>query len=149
MLIAPYQDGTSLQFRVANRRPNSLMEVEARVMMMTVESNEGRQVRQYRQLNLERPQLLFLALTWTIVHPIDSESPLFGMTAEDLAKAQTEFVIMLKAFDDTFSQTVFARYSYRHDEVQWNKRFAPAFRVSPRGEMVVELDKLGAVSDAL
>src|SRR6266446_4454176 len=92
--------------------------------------HDGQSIRQYRDLKLEREQVLFLALTWTIVHPIDSESPLAGLTAEDLAAKQAEFVILLKAFDDTFSQTVFSRYSYRHDEVQWGKRFAPAFSVT-------------------
>ena len=148
MLITPYQDGTSLQFRVANRRPNHLMELDARVLMMTVEDRDGLPIRRYRQLKLERENVLFLALTWTIVHPIDEESPLFGITAEDLARAQSEFLILLKAYDDTFSQTVFARYSYRHDEVQWGKRFAPAFRVDDRGDMVVELDRLGNVTEA-
>ena len=147
MVVSPYQDGHSLQFRVANRRPNDLMEMEARVLMMTVETRDGQPVRRYRQLKLEREQVLFLALTWTIVHPIDADSPLHGMTAADLAREQTEFLILLKAFDDTFSQTVFARYSYRHDEVQWGKRFATAFRVNENGDMVVELDRLGAVTE--
>ena len=68
------------------------------------------------------------------------------MSAEDLAREQAEFVILLKAYDDTFSQTVFSRYSYRHDEVLWGRRFAPAFRVNDRGDMVV--DRLGAVTEA-
>jgi len=124
------------------------MEVQAQIMMMTVEDRDGQPMRKYHQLKLEREQVLFLALTWTIVHPIDADSPLFGLKAEDLARAQAEFVVMLEAYDDTFSQTVFSRYSYRHDEVQWGKRFAPAFRVDPRGDMIVDLDRLGDVSDA-
>lgn len=148
MVVAPYQEGTALEFRVANRRPNDLMEMEARVVLMTVEMRDGAPVRRYQQLKLERDQVMFLALTWTIVHPIDSDSPIFGLTSEDMARQQAEVVIQLKAFDETFSQTVFARYSYRHDEIQWGKRFAPAFHVNPRGDMVVDLDRLGAVSDA-
>jgi len=148
MLVAPYQDATSLQFRIANRRPNDLMEVEARLMLMTVETRDGQPLRRYQQLKLERSQVLFLALTWTIVHPIDADSPIFGKTAEDLAREQAEFVILLKAYDDTFSQTVFSRYSYRHDEVLWGKRFAPAFRVNASGDMVVDLDRLGAVRES-
>jgi len=147
MVVAPYQDGASLQFRIANRRPNDLMEVEARVMLMTVEDRGGVFVRQYQNLKLERDSVLFLALTWTIVHPIDAESPLIGWTAQELAARQAEFVVLLKAFDDTFSQTVFSRYSYRHDEVQWGKRFAPAFTLNAAGDMVVELDRLGATTE--
>jgi inward rectifier potassium channel len=148
MVVAPYQDGTSLQFRVANRRANDLMEVGAQVLLMTVEPRDGQYVRRYQQLKLERQSVLFLALTWTIVHPIDAESPLYGLTAEDLKAKQAEFLILLKAFDDTFSQTVFGRYSYRHDELQWGRRFASAFSIGRDGELVVELNKLGAVTDS-
>lgn len=147
LLITPYQEITSLQFRVVNRRRNDLMELDARVMLMTVEVENGQPKRQYKQLKLERDQVLFLPLTWTIVHPIDNESPLWGMTAFDLKRIQAEFMILLKAYDDTFGHTVLSRYSYRHDEIIWGKRFAPAFAVDDQGDMVLELQKVGQVTD--
>ena len=143
MTVAPYQDGSSLQFRVVNRRRNSLMELEARCMLMTVEMENGEPRRTYRMLRLEREQVLFLALTWTIVHPIEADSPLWGKTAEDLDRLQAEVMILIKAYDDTFSQTVLTRHSYRHDEVVWGKRFAPAFFVDERGDLVLEVHKVG------
>jgi len=148
MLVAPYQDLQSLQFRVVNRRRNDLMEIEARVLLMTVEDKDGQPARTYRQLKLEREQVLFLPLTWTIVHPIDSDSPMFGLTAEDLKRLQAEVMILIKAYDDTFSQTVLARYSYRYDEIGWNRRFAPAFSVDADGDLVLELQKVGQISDS-
>ena len=90
--------------------------------------------------------MLFLPLTWTVVHPIDDESPLRGKTAEDLARLQAEVLILIKAYDDTFSQTVLARHSYRHDEMQWARRFAPAFAVDAEGDLVLELKKLGELA---
>jgi len=144
VLIAPYQDGSSLQFRVVNRRSNSLVEAQAQVMLMTVEREDGKPVRHYHQLSLERPSVLFLALTWTVVHPIDERSPLYGKTAADMADLQAEVIILMKAYDDTFSQTVISRYSYRHDEFLWGARFAPAFHVDPAGDLILELRKLGA-----
>jgi inward rectifier potassium channel len=146
MLIAPYQSGTSLQFRVVNRRRNSLMELEARVMLMTVERENGRAKRNYTVLTLERDKVTFIPLTWTVVHPIDADSPLWGKTADDLEHLQAEFLILTKAFDDTFSQTVLARYSYRHDEILWNRTFAPAFFVDDDGDLVLELRKVGELA---
>jgi inward rectifier potassium channel len=145
-LVAPYQDGSSLQFRIVNRRTNSLVEAQAQVLLMTVEQEDGKPVRRYHQLSLERPSVLFLALTWTVVHPIDGHSPLHGKTAADLAAMQAELIILIKAYDDTFSQTVISRHSYRHDEFLWGVRFAPAFHVDPAGDMVLELHKLGATA---
>jgi inward rectifier potassium channel len=145
MVVAPYQSATSLQFRVANRRSNNLMEVEARVMMSTVEPSEQGLLRKYKYLTLERDLVQFLPLTWTIVHPIDQESPLWGKGAEYLVQQQVEFLITIKAFDDTFFQTVHVRHSYRFEEVVWGARFVPAFEPDAQGEMVLDLGKLSEI----
>lgn len=141
-IIAPYQDGTSLQFRVTNARTNVLMNMEAHVLLMTVESSDGVLRRSFVDLPLERPGVYFFPLTWTIVHPIDSTSPLFGKTREDLAKQSAELLILIQGFDDTFSQVVHSRYSYRHDDMIWGARFIPAFRVDPQGGLVVEVNRI-------
>jgi inward rectifier potassium channel len=143
MLIAPYREGLSLQFRVVNRRPNSLVELEARVMLMTVEMDSGQPRRHYEQLRLERDGVLFLPLTWTVVHPIDADSPLWEKTPGELARLQAEALILIKAYDDSFSQSVVVRYSYRHDEMVWGRNFTPAFFVDAGGDLVVDLQKVG------
>ncbi len=142
MVVAPYQGITSLQFRIANKRENVLMELEARILFMTVRRGDGPPTRDYADLELERRHVYFLPLSWTIVHPIDDKSPLFGLTAEDLAKQEAEFLILIRAFDNTFSQTVHARFSYRHDELVWNAKFESAFFVDNHGDLVLELDRL-------
>jgi len=142
MLITPYQDGNSLQFRIANGRRNTLIEIEAKMLFMTVQTRDGGQKRDYYDLPLERPKVYFLPLTWTIVHPIDAESPLYGKTAEDLAKLEAEFMILIKAFDNTFSQTVNARYSYTKDEIVWGAKFTPVFRADENGDLVLDVDRI-------
>jgi inward rectifier potassium channel len=144
MLVTPYQDRSSVQFRIVNLRPNILMELEAHVVLMTVEGPPGALKRHYQQLQLERSNLYFLALTWTVVHPIDETSPLFGRTPEDLERLQAEFVVMLKGFDDTFSQTVYARNSYRYDELTWQAHFHPAFEIDGDGNMVLNVDHVSS-----
>jgi len=143
-LVTPYQNTTALMFRVANERPYNLIEVEARAMLMTVDSNSSAPVRKFDLLTLERPTILFFALSWTIVHPIDESSPLWGKTPQDLERLQAEILLMIKGFDETFGQTVNARFSYRYDEIVWNAKFTPTFFVDPAdGELVLELDRLG------
>ena len=146
MLLTEYQDGESLQFRVVNRRQNSLMELEVRTMLMTVVLENGKSKRNYQLLKVEREKIIFFPLTWTVVHPIDAKSPLAGKTAEDLRRLQAEILILIKGYDDTFSQTVLARRSYRHDEILWGKRFAPAFFVDPEGSLVLEVSKVGEIA---
>ena len=143
ILITPYQDGSSLQFRIANRRANSIIDLEARLLLMTVERELEEPRRSYQVLKLERERVLFLPLTWTVVHPIDQDSPLWSKTATDLDRMQAEVLILLKGHDDTFNQTVIARHSYRHDEMVWGARFAPAFYADQHGDLVLELPKVG------
>jgi len=148
MIVAPYQSGTSLQFRIANRRSNNLMEVEAQILMMTVEPSDRGLLRKYKPLTLERSSIQFLPLTWTVVHPIDETSPLWGLTADQLADQKAEFLVLIKAFDDTFYQTVHVHQSYRYDEIVWGMRFVSAFEEDSKGGMVLHLKRLSEIISA-
>src|SRR5579872_1251347 len=141
-LVAPYQDGTSLQFRITNARTNVLMDLEARVLLMTVSRADGQLKRAFSDLSLERRGVYFFPLTWTVVHPIDSESPLLGKTAEELRGLEAELLILIKGFDDTFSQVVHSQYSSRHDEILWGAKFEPAFRVDPKCNLVLDVNRI-------
>ncbi len=142
-LIAPYQNGAAVMFRIANQRSNNLMELEARILLMTVCGPPEKPERKFEILNLERDSILFFALAWTIVHPIEEASPFFGKTAEDLKTLQAELIVLIKGFDDTFSQVVHSRHSYRYDEFVWGAKFDSAFVVEPNGSLVLELNRLG------
>ena len=143
-MMAPYQDGNSFQFRIVNRRQNSLIELEATVTLMLVDPVDGVLRRDFKPLKLERDRVLFFPLTWTIVHPIGEDSPLLRLSREDLETRQAEFLIMIKAWDETFSQTVHQRFSYRFDEIVWDGKFRPAFAINDRGDMVLEVGDVSA-----
>jgi len=147
-IISPYSGATSLQFRIVNRRSNNLIDLDARVLLMTVEMIGGRQQRRFDRLALERDQILFFPLMWTVVHPIAEDSPLFGKTPENLERLQAEIMIMLRGVDDTFGQTVHSRYSYRYDEIVWGAKFAPGFEVESSGDLRVEIDRVSALEKA-
>ncbi len=142
-IVAPYQDGTSLQFRITNARRNVLINMQARVVLMTVDTSNGGLTRSFIDLPLERRSIYFFALTWTVVHPIDAASPFFGKKPEDLARLAAELLILIEGFDDTFSQVVHSMYSYRHDELVWGASFIPAFKIDDNGDLVVEVDRVG------
>jgi inward rectifier potassium channel len=144
MVMAPHGDGTALQFRVANQRSNVLMEVQASMMLITVErGDDGELKRNFRNLDLELKQINFLALTWTVVHSVTESSPLYGKTRDHLKEQQAEVLILVKGFDDSFSQVVHTRYSYRWDEIRWSSKFAPAFSTTPEGHLVLHVGKVG------
>ena len=126
-VVAPYRGITALEFRVANARTNELIQVSATVLMSRFEVSNGIRTRQYYPLTLEREKVVFLPLTWTVVHPISPESPLHSETPESLRDSQAEILVLVSAFDETFSTIVQTRTSYTPEEVIWGARFANAF----------------------
>jgi inward rectifier potassium channel len=92
-------------------------------------------VRRYYPLRLERESVVFFPLSWTVVHPIDRDSPLFGVTEEELCASGAEFLILLTGMDETFSQIVNTRSSYRANEIIWDAKFADIFVYDPDGRM--------------
>jgi inward rectifier potassium channel len=142
-IIAPYSGGQSLQFRIANRRKNEIIQLEAQVLFSAMQADgRGGLVRRYTLLPLERNKVTFFPLAWTIVHPIDESSPMSGKTAEQLVSAEAEVLVLLSGTDETFAQTVYARSSYRADEIVWNRRFQSIFAVDAGGALSIDIGRL-------
>ena len=96
----------------------------------------------HEHIQLEIKKIIFFPMTWTINHPIDENSPLYGMTSKDLVEVDAEFMILLNGFDDTFSQTVSTRFSYTHEEVIYGAKFSSVFGQNEKGEITQDLNKI-------
>ena len=139
-VVAPYQGITALEFRVANARSNELIEVSAKVLLSRFEEADGTRMRRYYSLQLERTSVVFLPLTWTVVHPLVESSPLYGATPHSLRESQSELLVLVSAFDETFSTIVQTRTSFIADEVLFGHRFANAFIISGSVSEKVSVD---------
>ena len=142
-IVAPYRGITAFEFRIVNRRRNEIMELEAKVHLAWLEESDGLLKRRFHELPLERHKVAFFPLSWTIVHPIDKESPLFGVTREQLVASNAEFLVLLTGIDETFSQTVHARSSYRGEEVVWRAAFTNIFeRLSADAPLAIDVGRI-------
>ena len=142
-LVSPYEHSTGFMFRVANQRTNQLIDVSATVTLSRLESTaSGTQLRRFYLLDLERSSVALFPLSWTVVHPIDENSPLYGVTEEQLDASEAEFLIIIKGFDDTFAQTVHARTSYIAKEVVFGHKFTSIIRTGSDGMTEIALDKI-------
>lgn len=137
-IIAPYSGGQALMFRIANARSSQLMELSAKVIFTCIENEK----RQFFELELERDKITFFPLNWTLVHPITENSPLANRSKEDLAKADAEILILLTGFDETFSQTVHTRSSYKYKEIVWSAKFDNIFGLNDEGKITIDMDRL-------
>lgn len=142
-IIAPYKNGTALMFRIAPYKNNLLSEAEAKVnLAMQLEEN-GKMVNRFYNLDLEISKINALALSWTIVHPINEKSPLYNFNYTDMVNAKIEALVFIKAFDEVFSNTVVQRFSYVASEVIWGAKFKMMYHADEKkGATVLDLNKL-------
>lgn len=142
MVISPYQDGFGLICRLVNLRRNQLVEIEVQMVMSYNDFVDGKSTRRFFPLPLERDKISILSLNWNLVHPITAESPFYQKTATELAAAEVEVFVMLKAFDDTFSQTVHSRTSYQDEQIHMNMKFEKMYAPNDSGKIVMDYSKL-------
>jgi len=143
MLIAPFQGGRALMFRVANTRESQLIDIEARVNCSYQVPGGAGTGRTFTMLTLERANVMLFPLAWTIVHPITPESPLWGKSAEELYAGQYEILVMISATEETFAQPVHTRSSYVPDEIVWGAKFRNIFNPpDAQGMLSVDVHRL-------
>jgi inward rectifier potassium channel len=141
-LIAPYKKGWALMFRIANRRQSLLMNMKASVSLTFQEDVNGEMVRKYFVLNLERDNILFFPLSWTIVHPIDEKSPFYEIDLNTISDYDLEIMIQIEGFDETFGNVVHSRYSYHSREIEVGAKYMPAYHTDKEGNVVLDVKDL-------
>jgi inward rectifier potassium channel len=125
--------------RVANARDNTISQATARLWLFRMERTlEGRQYRRYHELLLERREHPMFGLSWSIFHTIDETSPLYRMTAQDLAEVDAAFALNLSGVDDSSAQHLYARQLYSGHDIKWQHRYVDISSVSPAGRMVID-----------
>ena len=149
VLIAPYAStGSAAMLRLASKRRNVLINLNVELVFSYNEEVNGKIIRRFHNLNLERSKVSILTLSWTVVHPIDEQSPLYNITPKMLETSQASIAVLLQAFDDTFSQTVHSRTSYLHDEMVWGAKFSPTFYDEPDGIVTLDITQISSYTNA-
>lgn len=142
-LIAPYQQGTALMFRLVPYKNNTLSEVEVKLTMAISVEEDGKLRDKFYTLDMEITKINSLALSWTIVHPITETSPFYGWTEEDMAAADLEIMVFVKAFDEVFSNNVVGRTSYINSEIIWGAKFNIMYHPSAdKLKTILDLQKI-------
>lgn len=141
-IVAPYDGGRGLMFRMVNELPGELTNVRANVFLSWWELFDGVRERNYRRLDLELDNVAFFPLHWTVVHPLTPESPLRGVTPQRMSEGQAEILILITAHEETFSTEVSARKSYTWDEITWDAKFANIFTASADDGRTIDVERL-------
>lgn len=147
-IIAPFKEGKGLMFRIVNARKNALIDLD--ISLLVTFLNPDNRMMQFLPLKLERSTINSLALSWTIVHPIDEESPLYNFTQKDFEDIDLQLILSIKAFDESYSQTVHSRVGYVYNDILWGKKFVPMYERSEDGSTtLLHLEKLNEMVEAV
>lgn len=143
-VIAPYKDKTALMFRmVPYKDGHTLTDVNTQVTCSFQVEENGEPTYKFFTLSLERSRVDSLMMNWTVVHPIDEESPLFGVSSDDMKSTDLELYVLVRGFDDVYSNTVLQRTSYVYNEIVHEAKFVPMYHESEDGKTtILEIDKI-------
>ncbi len=144
-VMAPFKDGKGLMFRMTNSRNTVIADLKITVILTWLKLNNGVEKREYIRLDLERDAVTLFALNWTIVHPLDENSPIFGLSIKQLEERNAEIIIDLKGHNETFNQMVKSRKSYKLSETLQNMKFSSMYYTNESGNVILELDKIDNV----
>jgi inward rectifier potassium channel len=147
-IIAPYRDKTAFMFRLASYKDNhNITDVEIKVNLSLQVQENHEPTYKFFVLDLERKHVDTLMMNWTVVHPIDENSPLLGLSPEDYTACDVEVYVQISGYDDVYSTTVIQRTSYTYDEIIFNAKFLPMYHESEDGKTtILELDKLSSIT---
>tara|TARA_B110001452_G_scaffold161840_1_gene134711 strand:- start:66 stop:446 length:381 start_codon:yes stop_codon:yes gene_type:complete len=125
-----------------------LQDLEAKaITMFNKENSGGKTVRTYYEVPLSLPKIDIMALTWTLVHKIDVESPFWNKKKEDIIKQQPEFLILVNGFDEIYSERTRSIKSYVAEDIIWNKNFATNFKSLDNGKLIMDIRDLNNLID--
>jgi inward rectifier potassium channel len=131
-VICPYEGKPHLMVRLANERNNRIVDANVHVVMLRREiSKEGHSMRRFYDMGLIRDRVPMMQMSWTLMHPIDENSPLYGAIDQKMADWDAEILVSLVGLDETFSQTIHARCSYIPSDILFNHRFVDVMTRTP------------------
>ena len=130
-------------FRVVPYKKHHLIEAEVKLTARLMFDDNGKEVNKFYDLDVEFNKINALITNWTIVHPLNEDSPLSALSMNDFKKFNVEILVHLKAYDEGFANTVISRTSYTPEEIIEGAKFIPMYRSSDQGTMtILEMDKL-------
>jgi inward rectifier potassium channel len=144
MLIAPFNEGKSLQVRIVNANNNVLMNMEATANLTWLEEVNGVTSRKFHRLKLELDFIKLFPLNWTLVHVINEESPLWEKSVDQLIATNAEVLVMVRGYDDTYNQYIYKNTSFHSDCIEENVAFMPMYE-NIGDKTVLYIDKISDV----
>lgn len=123
-LFSPFKDGYALMFRFAPFKNHFLTDVEVKVtLVLKLSDSNNERKNKFFSLDLDLSKANSLSSNWTVVHPVNEESPFYNLTRLEITEAQAELLVFVKGYDDEYANSVVSRGSYTADEFVYGAKF--------------------------
>jgi inward rectifier potassium channel len=142
-VIAVHNGAPTLMVRIANARNNFISDASAKLWVIrSSHSTEGRRLTGFHEMRLERSDNPIFALSWTLLHVIGADSQLSGMSAEDIAAAEMNFVVTISGLDEVSAQLVHARSRYAAQDLRVGHEFVDIITIDEQGMRHIDYAKV-------
>jgi inward rectifier potassium channel len=146
-VVASFENTPTLMFRAANERRNQISEAQMRLYLTLDEYSDGRRMRRFYELRLLRDRNPSFFLTWTALHPIDENSPLYGLSHAHLMRTSAALIVSLSGLDQTVAQAVHTRHTYYAADLIWNRQFKDIIRDLEDGDRYIDFENFHEVEE--
>ncbi len=145
-ILTRHNGNKALMFKMVNQRSSVLLNASVKCILALDRGTGSHSYnKEYHPIALETDRVNFFPLTWTLVHLIDDQSPLHNLRSTDLIKRNAELIVLVEAFDETFSQNIIEKASFAEDQWMENVKFASNFGANEHGEIELHVDKIDEV----
>nr|WP_294860368.1 ion channel [uncultured Fluviicola sp.] len=144
VIITPYKEKMALMFKIVNHRNSVLLNTKVHVMLSIVhkKNEDDALTRQYFNIPLEVDFVRYFPLTWTLVHEINEDSPLYDMSLSEIRSRLSELLVIIEAFDETYSQMVIKKHSYAEHQWATGVKFKRNFHADESGMIILNINEI-------
>ncbi|MCH2230516.1 MAG: ion channel [Crocinitomicaceae bacterium] len=147
VIIRPFGESKALMFKMVNQRNSILLNTKIKTILILDKGiGENAFNKEYHNLSLQLDIVDFFPLTWTLVHKIDKDSPLFGLSLEEIQLRNAELIALVEAFDETHSQSVVEKHSFGNEQWIENMKFDKNYRTNDNGQIELYINELNNLS---
>jgi len=146
LILRDFKEGRALMFRFMNSRKTVMIEPEITVTLSITEKDEkGEFKSDFYTLNLERNKIMYMPTIWTIVHEVDTESPLFKYTKDEIKNLDAHLYLLINYHEESFSQKVYQIYTYDFSDLLLDVKYVSSSTFDHEGYTVLDHHKLSTV----
>ena len=145
-VVTSHNCSSTLMVRVVNGSLTLLTNAPVRLGVPLPEvSAEGHSFRYVHDLALSNATLLLFALTWTVMHRIDENSPLADYDAEQFVESDARLLLTIEARDHALGTAVHDMRIYMPEEVLFGTHYAEAVTFDDQKRPFADLTRLSLV----